>query len=72
MSGLCFDIDVKGDNYSSSDLIDDFVSRFESVHKAYLPPQRDGGKDYRSIFLEGAGYFNTDNLKLDPNIDQYS
>ena len=64
MSGFCFDIDVTDENYSSSDLIDDFVARYESIHKACLPPQRDGGKDYRTIFLEGAGYFNTDNLKL--------
>ena len=64
MSGFCFDVAVTDETYSSSDLIDEFVSRYESIHKVCLPPPRDGGKDYRTIFLEGAGYFNSDNLKL--------
>ena len=64
VSGFCFGTGVADENYSSSDLVDDPVARCESVHRACLPPQRDGGKDYRAVSPEGAGYLSTDSLKL--------
>ena len=51
-SGFLFDGTKDDPTFSSSDIIEAFVDKFESIHKLNLPMPNHVGTDYRRVFLK--------------------
>jgi hypothetical protein len=51
-SGFLFDGTKDDPTFSSSDIIESFVDKYESIHKLNLPMPNHSGTDYRRIFLK--------------------
>jgi hypothetical protein len=64
LSGLLFDGTKDDPTFSSSDIIESFVDKYESIHKLNLPMPNHAGIDYRRIFLKNTGFDTDDNYAL--------
>ena len=63
-SGFLFDGTKDDPTFSSSDIIESFVDKYESIHKLNLPIPNHSGTDYRRIFLKNTGFDTDDNYAL--------
>jgi hypothetical protein len=63
-SGFLFDGTKDDPTFSSSDIIESFIDKYESIHKLNLPMPNHSGTDYRRIFLKNTGFDTDDNYAL--------